>query len=348
MLRYFNIFLLLIFSLCTFLGCASNVPADKQQSSKKSNSYTTSFPTRDVSEQLQDIKESVIRISSTGIYRTYAISGRLLTNSDLKTVKIEEIATRSFTSNESTAGTAISVYSDKQNVVLLTNAHVINYPDTLISYIDKEGVPKQTFIQSVKIKKSQNNLVYDLPNVGPFEIIDFNEDSDLALLKVSKRNFPNFNAPSLPVIVGDPANLEWGSFVYIIGYPKGYPMITRGIVSDPGRGKYDDFLTDALFNPGISGGLIIATRNDFRSFEWIGMTNTASADLTKLLVPDPLKVSEYENFDIYRDSIYVETKTNLTYGITQAIPMKRIIEYLESNERELGRMGFRLNRFQLP
>ncbi|MGK7370488.1 MAG: S1 family peptidase [Candidatus Halalkalibacterium sp. M3_1C_030] len=339
---------MLLLSLSLILGCASNIPSERQEASKESKSYTTSFPTRDVSDQLQDIKESVIRISSTGIYRTYVIKGRLLTKSDLQKLDIEEVAFRSFTSNESTAGTAISVYSDNQTVVLLTNAHVINYPDTLISYIDREGVSKQTFIQSVKIKKNQNNLVYDLPNVGPFDIIDFNEDSDLALLKVRKRDFPNFNAPSLPIAVGNPADLEWGSFVYILGYPKGYPMITRGIVSDPGRNKYDDFLTDALFNPGISGGLIIATRNDFRSFEWIGMTNTASADISKLLVPDPLKASEYENFDIYRDSIYVNTKTNLTYGITQAIPMKKIIEYLEENERELGRVGFRLNRFKLP
>lgn len=347
MVRHANILLLLL-SLSLILGCASNIPSERQEASKESKSYTTSFPTRDVSDQLQDIKESVIRISSTGIYRTYVIKGRLLTKSDLQKLDIEEVAFRSFTSNESTAGTAISVYSDNQTVVLLTNAHVINYPDTLISYIDREGVSKQTFIQSVKIKKNQNNLVYDLPNVGPFDIIDFNEDSDLALLKVRKRDFPNFNAPSLPIAVGNPADLEWGSFVYILGYPKGYPMITRGIVSDPGRNKYDDFLTDALFNPGISGGLIIATRNDFRSFEWIGMTNTASADISKLLVPDPLKASEYENFDIYRDSIYVNTKTNLTYGITQAIPMKKIIEYLETNERELGRVGFRLNRFKLP
>lgn len=347
MVRHANILLLLL-SLSLILGCASNIPSERQEASKESKSYTTSFPTRDVSDQLQDIKESVIRISSTGIYRTYVIKGRLLTKSDLQKLDIEEVAFRSFTSNESTAGTAISVYSDNQTVVLLTNAHVINYPDTLISYIDREGVSKQTFIQSVKIKKNQNNLVYDLPNVGPFDIIDFNEDSDLALLKVRKRDFPNFNAPSLPIAVGNPADLEWGSFVYILGYPKGYPMITRGIVSDPGRNKYDDFLTDALFNPGISGGLIIATRNDFRSFEWIGMTNTASADISKLLVPDPLKASEYENFDIYRDSIYVNTKTNLTYGITQAIPMKKIIEYLEENERELGRVGFRLNRFKLP
>ncbi|HKL17865.1 MAG TPA: serine protease [Halalkalibaculum sp.] len=348
MTRIGSISLAMILTGLLLWSCASNIPSERPETPEISENYTASFPTRDVSDLLQDVRKSVIRISSTGIYRTYIIEGRLLTKSDLEGVDIEEIATRSFTSNESTAGTAISVYSDKRNVALLTNAHVINYPDTLISYIDSEGIAPKTYIQSIKIKKNQNNLIYDLPYVGGFEIIDYNQNSDLALLRVNKSEFPDFNAPSLRIPAGNPADLKWGSFVYIIGYPKGYPMVTRGIVSNPGRNEYDDFLTDALFNPGISGGLIMATRNDFRSFEWVGMTNTASADLTKMLVPDPMKSTEYENFDIYRDSVYVETKTSLAYGITQTIPMKRIIEFLESNERELQRMGFQLSSFKLP
>ncbi len=348
MVRFGLISLILILSGCLLSSCASTVPAERRDSQTISKTYTTSFPTRDVSDQLQNVQESVVRISSTGIYRTYVIEGRLFTKSDLENVDVEEVASRSITSNESTAGTAISLFSDKRNAALITNAHVVNYPDTLISYIDREGVSPDTFIHSVKIKKNQTNLIYDLPYVGGFDIIGLDERSDLALLKVNKSEFPDFDAPSLAIPAGKPADLKWGSFVYIIGYPKGYPMITRGIVSSPGRNEYDDFLTDALFNPGISGGLIMATRDDFRSFEWIGMTNTASADISKMLVPDPTKSSEYESFDIYRDSIYVETKTSLTYGITQAIPLKRILEFLETYERELNRIGLRLNRFKIP
>ncbi|NGP78040.1 hypothetical protein G3570_15430 [Balneolaceae bacterium YR4-1] len=340
----------LILSLVGFLlgSCASNEIIQRGDSPKASSTYTTSFPTRDASDQIRSIKESVIRISSTGIYRTYIFEDRMLTREELNGMDIEEVATRDITSNESTAGTAISLYSDDRNVALITNAHVVNYPDTLFAYVDREGVPKKTYIHSVKIKKSQNNLIYDLPNVGKFEILDLNVDSDLALLRVNRSSFPNLRAPGLQIRRGDPADLEWGSFVYIIGYPKGYPMITRGIVSSPERNEYDDFLTDALFNPGISGGLIMATRTDFRTFEWVGMTNTASADLSKLLVPDPLKSSEYQNFDIYRDSIFIETKTSLTYGITQAIPMKRIMEFLEANERSLQRMGIRMHSLKNP
>ena len=348
MTRLVNISIILVCSL--LWSCASNIPADTEEKefAKNKRTYTTSFPTRDVSDELQDIRKSIIRISATGIYVTYLIEDKLLTLNDLQAINIEDIATRKITSNESTAGTAISIFNSEQRIGLLTNAHVVNYPDTVVRYIDKKGVKPDTFIRSVKIKKNQTNLIYDLPNVGSFEIVGFDRMSDLALLRVNKNRFPKLDAPALPVTIGDPADLQWGSFVYIIGYPKGFPMITRGIISDPNRNEYGDFLTDALFNPGISGGIILATRNDFRSFEWVGMTNTASADLQKRLVPDPTRENEYEDFELYTDSIFVETQTKLTYGITQAIPIKRITAFLHQNEREVKRMGFRLSKFEIP
>lgn len=336
--------------ICTLLwGCASTPPATENSSPpKRSKTYTTSFPNRDVSSQLKRIQNSIKRISATGIYITYFFEDRLLTKKELDTYDIEEIATRRLTSNESTAGTAVSIFANDRYIGLLTNAHVVDFPDTLISYIENEDVKPETFVKSVKIKKNQNNLIYDLPYVGSFDIVGFDIRADLALLRVSLNDFPDLDAPRLPIAIGDPADLGWGSFVYIMGYPKGYPMITRGIVSDPQRNDNDDFLTDALFNPGISGGLIIASRDSFRSFEWIGMTNTASADIEKRLVPDPAKASSYQTFDPYLDSPYVEIKTQLSYGITQSIPMKKIISFLKEHQRELRRMGFRLNRFELP
>lgn len=336
--------IILIFAL---LGSCAPKTMVTTPSTEKAKTYTTSFPTRDVSRELKNIQKSVKRISATGIYATYYIDDRLITREGLKAFDLQNIASRKVSSNESTAGTAISIFENQRQVALLTNAHVVNFPDTLISYIERKDVPPNTFVKSIKIKQSQNNIIYDLPNIGRFDIIGLDEEDDLSLLKVSRNNFPKLEAPLLPVTIGNPADLEWGSFVYIIGYPKGYPMITRGIVSDPRRNSDDDFLTDALFNPGISGGLMIATRDNFNTFEWVGMTNTASADLQKVLVPNPIKASEYQTFDPYLDSAFVEVKTQLTYGITQSIPMKKIIAFLQDHERALRRLGFHLNRFRI-
>jgi len=346
-----GIFPLLLVVACSWIGaCATNPPASESegQPTRVSRTYTTSFPTKDVSRQLSDIQESVKRISSTGIYITYFIEDRLITEEELKALDIEEIATRKMTSNESTAGTAISIFENNRRIALLTNAHVVDFPDTLLSYVEHDDVPPETFVNAVKIKQSQSNLIYDLPNLGRFEINGFDERNDLALLNVRRTDFPDIDAPPLPIRVGNPADLRWGSFLYIVGYPKGYPMITRGIVSDPSRNDYDDFLTDALFNPGISGGLMIATRDNFNTFEWVGMTNTASAEIEKRLVPDPAKVERYRPLDPYPDTAFVGTKTQINYGITQSIPMKRIIAFLEENERDLRNMGFRISKYRIP
>ncbi len=326
------------------LGCASSHPPGQRPSPGITDAYTTSFPTRDVSDELKDILRSVKRISASGIYVTYTFNDRLITREELKTVDVNEIADNTISSTASTAGTAISIFSHERRVALLTNAHVVDYPDTVITYIDRDGVEPNTFISSVKIKKEQNNLIYDLPEVGNFEIIGINQKSDLALLKVKQSQFPSLRAPALNIKSGDPRKLQWGSFVYIMGYPQGHPMVTRGIVSNPNRNDSGDFQTDALFNRGISGGLILGSRDGFRTLEWVGLTNTATATSSIHLVPDPLKAADYRPFDPYTDSIYVEEKREITYGITQSIPIQKIFRFLLSYSVELKRMGFRVNQ----
>jgi S1-C subfamily serine protease len=330
------------------MSCATNQPSAERRSSEVAATYTTSFPTRDVSRGLSDVQQSIKRISSTGIYVTYYIDDRLVTEEELLTLDIEDLATRTLTSNESTAGTAISIFQNNNRAALLTNAHVVDFPDTLYSYIEADNVPTQTYVNAVKIKQAQSNLIFDLPNIGQFEINDYDERNDLALISVNRTEFQEIDASPLSISVGDPADLQWGSFLYILGFPKGYPMITRGIVSDPRRNEYDDFLTDALFNPGISGGLIMATRDNFNTFEWVGMTNTAAAEIEKRLVPDPSKVDQYQALDAYLDTAFVGVKTKINYGITQSIPMKKIIDFLEENEELLRRMGFRIGRYRIP
>lgn len=85
------------------------------------------------------------------------------------------------------------------------------------------------------------------------ELIAFDNETDLALLKVNSTNklpFLNF---------GDSDSAKVGSWVMAIGNPHGLGgSVTAGIVSARGRmlgGRYDDFIqTDAAINRGNSGG----------------------------------------------------------------------------------------------
>ena len=84
------------------------------------------------------------------------------------------------------------------------------------------------------------------------EIIAFDTETDLALLKVNGEGLPHLE-------FGDSDTAKVGNWVMAIGNPHGLGgTVTAGIVSARGRmlgGRYDDFIqTDASINRGNSGG----------------------------------------------------------------------------------------------
>ncbi len=84
------------------------------------------------------------------------------------------------------------------------------------------------------------------------ELIAFDAETDLALLKVNGKDLPHLE-------FGDSDTAKVGNWVMAIGNPHGLGgTVTAGIVSARGRmlgGRYDDFIqTDASINRGNSGG----------------------------------------------------------------------------------------------
>ena len=85
------------------------------------------------------------------------------------------------------------------------------------------------------------------------EVVGYDEDSDLALLKVDAKGLPAAR-------LGDSGALRVGEWVVAIGSPFGFEhSVTAGIVSAKGRSlsseRYVPFLqTDVAINPGNSGG----------------------------------------------------------------------------------------------
>jgi len=332
---------ILWFSISIILAsCGGSEPAfidEKPQ--KRTKYYTSAFPQRDISKELTKAKNAVLRIVSTGFYRSYSFN-RFVTLSDIKTNNISKIASRRTNFEESTAGSSILLENIRDKHLLITCQHVVSFPDTVITYYDSENIPPETYIQSISIKQRQTNLIFKSNRLKSFEILATDSRSDLALLSASFDDQPQETEESLDMPIGENDRLQLGTFIYIIGFPKGYNIVTRGVVGDAGSQHDRFFVMDALFNPGVSGGLIIASRDNYRSFEWVGMARSASVDREDYLVPSPTLEDFGNTIEPYQDTVYVQQKNRISYGITQAVPMNRIRSFLSKHKDVIRKNGF--------
>jgi len=322
-----------------FVGCSST-ERQTLQSQRPVRYYDSSFPDQNVSLQIADIFKSIKRIRSTVFYTTYEFSpAQRITRAQLDTLDLKKCAKRRVKFNQSTAGTAIAISTTPNHVTFLTCAHTLTFPERLIQYLSKKNIPEKTFILSVSVKERQQNTIFNLPLLGAFEVLAIDNARDLALLSLPIKN-GQVDIPAFDYPLGQPEALQWGAFVYIIGFPKGFPMVTRAIVSDPNRDSYHSFIMDALFNQGISGGIILAIRGGAPNFEWVGMANTTAAHQEYILSPHPDKAATYPPYVPYSDSIYVESRTHIEYGITQSISMDKIRSFIRENADRFKRGDF--------
>lgn len=315
--------------------------SDAQLQAEYSEYYTTAFPHRDISSQLKDAQQSVVRIVSTGFYNNYNFSGKAITLADIKTNNPKDIAKSQTSSEESTSGTAIILDQNNRNSLLITCQHAVFFPDTMITYYEASDIPDETYIETISIKKNQTNLVYTPTELQPFEVLATNRRFDLALLNVEFDQTGNLELYPLSIKAGNSDFLQLGSFLYVMGFPKSYPMVTRGIASYSESWNDRFFVTDATFNPGISGGLVLASNNNYETFKWVGMASSSTASREEVLVPRPENDNYSRIIRPYSDSVFVQQKTRINYGITQAIPINQVKKFLKEQQSLLKRKGFK-------
>lgn len=337
------VLVLSVFTL-SVVACTTPEQVVRERASLSDEYYTSAWPYTDISDALARIQRSVKRITTTGIYRTFYFDEPQYTEEDLRNrAGLEEIASSTNSQTESTAGTAIVIASHRYSVALLSAEHVVSMPDTIINYMEGDDIPEDTYVESITILQNSSHLLYDLPELGPLTVLATDPSKDLALLEVSLEDFDDWNPPVLDIPKGDPRDLRWGSVAFVFGYPNGYPMITRGIVSDPDRDRNASFMLDALFNKGISGGLIVASRGEYPNFEWVGMAYSSAAERDRYIVPDPQKEHRYDRMELYDGQLFIEEKSFIKYGITRAISMVSIREFVEDNGQIMIQRGFNPN-----
>lgn len=342
MIRKFQIRILLavpvIFSI---LSCSSTSILDKVYPTLSDGKYDSEFPYKNSSQQLEEVSNSIRLINSIAFYESYVFDQKnKLTLKQLLQTDIENKAAEKVFFNRTASGTGTIIFAHQGLVALLTVAHIVSFPDTVISYfVNPDGTSSQ-FVESISIKSKQTNYISDFPGNGELEIILQDKNIDVAILgkKYSPNETNNLTTFSYPW--GNSTELEWGSFIYVFGFPMNYKMISKGIVSSPGKEKHT-FIIDAVFNRGYSGGIVLAIRDGVPNFELVGIVKSVPAEFENTLRPlIKERDLDYNPMLPYKGEVYVDKEQVLRIGITKVIGIEIVKDFLISRKDELISRGY--------
>lgn len=333
------LFSILLFSVLFLISCSS-VKYETIYPTLSDGRYDSEFPYRGCSEQLAEIGESLKRINSIAFYTTYVFSSDEKITIDTKEEEVfKKYSKDILNTSQSSSGTGLVINTQDGNLALLTCAHVVDFPDTLYSYFQEED-GSLLYLESISIKKKQSNYINHKPKGAELEIIAVDEKADIAVLysKIEAEyayTYLPFGYPD-----GKAKELEWGSFVYVYGFPMNYKMLSRAIVSSPNSDDRGAFLIDAVFNRGFSGGVVLAVRDGVPNFELVGIVKSVPAEKELILKPKELTGNYRYSPDVpYSGEMYVQTELSMKYGITRIIPVEAIEEFLKENSDKLLKKG---------
>ncbi len=330
------------FLICSlFLSCSSLSVYDKVYPALVDGKYDSEFPYKSSSLQLEEISNCIKLINSIAFYTSYIFSesSRVL-KKELNGLDYDKRAVQQVFFNRTASGTGTVISEDQGSVAVLTVAHIISFPDTIISYfVNPDGTFSQ-FVQSISIKTKQTNYIPDFPNTGVVQIVLLDKALDIAILGNKYPQNLTINLPVFNYPWGNSTELEWGSFVYVFGFPMNYKMISKGIVSSPGKEK-NTFLIDAVFNRGYSGGIVLAVRDGVPNFELVGIVRSVPADYQLSIRP----LTKEHDIDFnpmipYSGEVYVDKEQVLRTGITKVIGIESVKDLLIKNKEELINKGY--------
>jgi hypothetical protein len=365
MIKFTLLFLCSILILC-WLNCQPdlrNEGTKKLESDEpyrvKDGKYDSEYPDKPVSDHLNEIAKSVHLISILAFYQSYHFAPESnILKEDLLKIDLDSAAAEKLVFEQPASGTAALIYYDNRRIAFLTCAHIIDYPDTIINYYRDSNNNETDEVKSFIYKVRQTNNVINQPIAYDFKILAMDKFNDIALIgkeviagteyrlqsEMDKRTRPPLLVLDVPL--GKAGELDFGTFVYLLGFPQAKKMVSTAIVSSPDYDNNYSFILDATLQKGISGGLVLGIRDGMPNFELVGITKAISGKTEYSLLPDrKAYLSEWELYKPYDGKIYLEKRDLSEPGMTFAIGIDTIMEFIEKNESSLTKMGYLPEKF---
>lgn len=352
--------MLIFFGLILFItniGCQQDVinkDAAKNTIRVRDGKYDSEFPGMPVSEYLTRISKSVHLLSILAFYQSYNFElESKIKKEDLLKIDLDAKATEKLVFEQPASGTASLIYFDGKRIAFLTCAHIIDFPDTVINYYRTEDKKETKLVKSFIYKVRQTNNVINQPIAFDFRILAMDKINDIALIgkeviagteyrfqsEMDKKSRPALLVLNTPL--GRAGDLELGTFVYIMGFPQAKKMVSTAIVSSPNYDRNNSFILDAILQKGISGGLILAIRDGVPNFELVGITKAISGSTQYTIVPDQgAYYSEWEFHKPYNGKVFLEKRDFSDPGMTFAVGIETILEFINENETNLLKAGY--------
>ncbi len=309
--------------------------------------YDSEFPYKNASQELESISNTIRMIHGMTFYKSYTFDRKTkLVKNELRFKNLTDYANSETLFHETYGGTATIIYSGSGKAVFLTCAHILDFPDTLIFYYYDSIGQKTNYISGIAIKTKQTNYLPELHSQNELKILAFDRNSDLAILGGDFKAMETLQLKTFKYPLGNSNNLNWGTFVYLFGYPLNNKMVTKGIVSPPKNKTSTAFYVDANINKGFSGGLVLAIKDGIPNFELVGIVKSGAGTVDYYLKPPEGKKYPLVNSKIpYTDNIYVDKNLNLRYGITNVISIESVLKFLEQNKTKLEDEGYSIDHF---
>ena len=323
-------------------GCTSTTVITSPFPGSSDGKYDSDLIGDDGSAILESASASVRRVIVNAFYSTYVFSSTSsIKKGDLSTENLSRLSIHTVVTSRSQAGSAVTLHSTRSGIVLLTCAHIVNFPDTVYSYFVGEDGKASPYIQSISIKTSQSNFVAGIPANDVVEVISIDAPNDLALIGTTYREYTAIPFPAFAYTFGDSRELTMGTTVFAFGFPLSNKMVSRGIVSSTNIDDKGNYHIDVVSNRGFSGGLVVAIRDGIPNIEMIGMITSIYAESYYILRPEEPKGDEtLLSSEPYESKAYVDELRMIRYGITKVISTKVIQDYLLKNKEKLDRWGF--------
>ena len=181
------------------------------------------------------------------------------------------------------------------------------------------------------------------------EIVGIDESTDIALLKINKNDLPYLQ-------IGDSDNLRVGEWVLAVGNPFNLTStVTAGIVSAKARdinisqnsNKIESFIqTDAVVNPGNSGGALVNVRGELigintaissQTGSYIGYSFAVPSNIAKKVIEDILEFGNVQRayLGINYEELNSETSKDFGVSSTEGVIITRVVDHGAAKEAGL-------------